>query len=172
MENEKITCPHCGREIPWDSMFCPYCGYTLYAEQKSSDPVEEKPETVVTKTRYKTKYRKKRKKDTGRIISFTVKAVLLIALILIGINVYNRYGDDVKVWFQDKINALQNKESEPVNNTDTQSEGTQPEIQEDNSVPSSTAVPSPSTDSQDDTSTQSDQAEDQNTDQNITESTE
>ena len=105
-------------------MFCPYCGYTLYPHQNTSEIRQEQPERVVTKTRYKTKYRKKRKKDTGKIIRFTVKVVILIILILLGMNLYNRYGDDVKAWIHEKISSRENQEDTPVQPV------TQPDAQE------------------------------------------
>lgn len=164
MDKEKIICPHCGREIPWDSMFCPYCGYTLYPQQNTSQIQQEQPERVVTKTKYKTKYRKKRKKDTGKIISFTVKAVILIILILLGMNLYNRYGDDVKAWISEKISSRENQENTPVQPV-TQPDQSETEIQEETPVPSTTPVPSEEPEQQEDSSTQPEQDTTESTEQ-------
>lgn len=163
MDKEKIICPHCGREIPWDSMFCPYCGYTLYPQQNTSEIRQEQPERVVTKTRYKTKYRKKRKKDTGKIIRFTVKVVILIILILLGMNLYNRYGDDVKAWIHEKISSRENQEDTPVQPV-TQPDQSEQQAQEDTPVPTAAPIPSAETEQEEDTSSQ--------TEKDTTESTE
>ncbi len=160
MENEKIICPHCGRAIPWDSMFCPYCGHTLYVQEDSSSSKEETPQTSVTETRYKTKYRKKRKKDTGKIISFTVKAVIIIALILLGINVYSRYGDDVKGWISEKVSSVKDQGTAPA------APVTQP-VQSEPETPVATPSPTPSeeTTEQEDTSSQTEENTTESTDQ-------
>ncbi|ADI32402.1 site-specific tyrosine recombinase/integron integrase [Staphylothermus hellenicus] len=36
MEVNTYRCPNCGREIPADARFCPYCGYVLVKEKNSS----------------------------------------------------------------------------------------------------------------------------------------
>lgn len=164
MDKEKIICPHCGREIPWDSMFCPYCGYTLYPQQDTSQAQQEQPERVVTKTRYKTKYRKKRKKDTGKIISFTVKAVILIVLILLGINVYNRYGDDARAWISEKISSRENQENTPVQPV-TEPEQSESKTQEEAPVPSETPAPTQDTEQEEDTSSQTEEDTSESTEQ-------
>ncbi|ABN70257.1 phage integrase family protein [Staphylothermus marinus F1] len=36
METNTYRCPNCGREIPADAHFCPYCGYVLTKEKNST----------------------------------------------------------------------------------------------------------------------------------------
>lgn len=69
MENKTIFCRNCGKELPEESSFCPYC-MTKFTEEKTVEPIKEK--------------KSKKKLITGIIIG-AVALVVCIALVITGI---------------------------------------------------------------------------------------
>ena len=81
-----VSCPQCGREVPGDARFCPYCGYRLSApsEYMPLEGIEELESLVSTlKERYLPKewkcvVDKKKKRLCFRL---TFKTLLMLGLI-------------------------------------------------------------------------------------------
>ncbi len=99
MEKKNIFCHSCGKELPAESSFCPYC-MTKFTEEKTAQPIKEK--------------KSKKKLVTGIIIG-AVALVVCIALIITGIFVVpsffkdNNKGEGINM---DSFTSSENKDKD------------------------------------------------------------
>ena len=106
-------CVNCGKEIPEDSVFCPFCGVSVETiETEATEEKEIESTEVATKEgskapQEKTSLQNKKGKPTrGSVIAIVILAVLIG--VLAGFNVYQYYNTRAQVltWNTEKENLL------------------------------------------------------------------
>ncbi len=83
-----MKCSNCGVEILPDAAFCPECGVPIQREGQATEPAQASysPEPAVDEPQPELRERPKaepKRKNTGRIIGFSVGAVLLVAVCIL-----------------------------------------------------------------------------------------